>query len=64
MRRGRMFKGTVVVERRSKDRRTGHTPPVVATAWGNSADIVIRQLLPIAQCNHVLGAALVQLKLA
>jgi hypothetical protein len=59
-----LFKGTVVVERRSKDRRAGHRPPIVATAWGISADAVIRQLLPIAQCNHALGAALVQLKLA
>jgi hypothetical protein len=64
MRHGRMFKGIVVVERRSEDRRTGHRPPVVATAWGNSADVVIRQLLPIAQCNHALGEALIQLKLA
>lgn len=64
MRRGRVFKGAVVVERRSEDRRAGHKPPIVATAWGSSVDVVIQQLLPIAQCNHALGAALVQLKLA
>src|SRR4051812_21312843 len=62
LRRSRAFEGTVVVERRSASRRSGHAPPVGAQAWSKTADDVIRHLLPIAQCTPMLGAALLRLR--
>src|SRR4051794_529802 len=64
LRRGRMFEGTVTVERRAASRRTGHNPPIVAHSWGTNADDVIRRLFPIAQCNPMLGAALLEMHMA
>ena len=60
--RNRVFHGTLVVERRASERRAGHSPPVVALSSGSSLDSVIQHLLPTAQCNAAIGAALMDLE--
>jgi hypothetical protein len=60
--RNRVFRGSVVVERRAASRRQGHHPPVIATASGPTLDGVIDQLLPAAQSNATIGAALLRLE--
>jgi hypothetical protein len=55
------YEGRVVIERRASWRRAGHTPPVIATASGESVEAVVRQLLPAAQCNSTIGLALLTL---
>ena len=62
--RGRLYEGKVIVERRAKNRRRGHTPPFVGYAWGKTVEDVVRELLPMALCNPVIGSALLQLKSA
>jgi hypothetical protein len=56
--RGRRYQGTLTVERRASWRREGHAPPVIAKASGSSLESVVRQLLPAAQYNPAIGAAL------
>lgn len=56
----RRFHGAVVVERRAESRRAGHTPPVVAEARGRSIEDVVRQLLPAAQYDPAIAAALLR----
>jgi hypothetical protein len=58
-----VFRGRVVVERRAISRRDGHEPPVISTASGPSLNDVINQLLPAAQSNATIGAALLRLHL-
>src|SRR5215207_741124 len=52
------YHGVVIAERRAGPRPASHSPPVVARAFGSSAESVVRQLLPTAQYNPALGAAL------
>jgi hypothetical protein len=60
--RGRLYEGKLVVERRSTSRRKGHTPPVVGQAWGRTVEEVVQQLLPAAQYNPAIGAAILRLE--
>jgi hypothetical protein len=60
--RGRLYEGKLVVERRSTCRRQGHTPPVVGQAWGRTVEEVVQQLLPAAQYNPAIGAAILRLE--
>ena len=55
-----VFRGRVVVERRTAARRNGHEPPIIATAVGRTLEAVVQQLLPAAQCNATIGAALIR----
>jgi hypothetical protein len=57
---GKQFLGTLVLERRERSRRDGHAPPVVAEVSGPTVEAVLRQLLPTAQSNAALGAALLR----
>ena len=57
-----MYEGKLVVERRSKSRRKGHVPPVVGQAWGRTVEEVVQQLLPSAQYNPAIGAAILRLE--
>ena len=59
---GRMYEGKLVVERRAKSRRQGHVPPVVGQAWGRTLEEVVQQLLPAAQYNPAIGAAILRLE--
>ena len=54
-------RGIVLVERRSDNGgdRTQH-PLVVAEASGESAESVLRTLLPAAECNPAIGSALLK----
>ena len=54
----RHFRGTLIVERRTGWRCEGHSPPVIAEVSGKSVDSVVRKLLPAAECNPAIGAAL------
>jgi hypothetical protein len=56
----RHFRGTLVVERRAGARCEGHSPPVIAEVSGKSVDSVLRKLLPAAECNPAIGAALLR----
>ena len=58
--RDHVYDGRVVVERRANQRREGHEPPVIATASGACAKAVVEQLLPAAQNNAAIGAALLR----
>lgn len=60
--RGRMYEGKLVVERRLESRRKGHAPPVVGQAWGRNVEEVVQQLLPSAQYNPAIGAAILRLE--
>ena len=60
--RRRHYRGSLIVERRAESRRVGHAPPVIAEASGESVESVIQQLLPAAECNPVIGAALLRLR--
>jgi IS5 family transposase len=58
---GSPHRGHVLVERRTDPvRRSGHTPPVIATAEGASAQSVFRQLLEIATDNVAIARALLR----
>ena len=57
---GRRYVGTLAVERRTGWRRAGHTPPIIAEASGPSVESVVEQLLPIAQSNPAIGAAILR----
>jgi hypothetical protein len=59
---GHQYHGSLVIERRAPWRRPGHTPPIIAEATGKSIEAVIQQLLPIAECNPAIGAALLRIK--
>jgi hypothetical protein len=59
-----VYEGKVIIERRANGRRSGHTPPVIATASGDDFEAVVSQLLPAAQCNATIGSALLGLQLA
>jgi hypothetical protein len=61
--RNPVFRGRVIVERRAASRRSGHEPPVVATAAGPTFESVVQQLFPTAQCNATIGAALMRREL-
>lgn len=54
----RSFVGELRVERRAKERRAGHTPPTIGFASGATIEDVVRLLLPVAQSNVSIGAAL------
>lgn len=56
----RRYRGSVVVERRAEPRRAGHAPPVIAEARGRSMEEVVRQLLPAAQYDPAIAAALLR----
>lgn len=58
---GRRYRGSLIVERRSAQRRHGHAPPVIAEASGGSVESVIQQLLPTAECNPAIASALLRL---
>jgi len=60
--RGWHFRGSLVVERRAASRRPGHSPPVIAEATGKSMESVIQQLLPTAECNPAIGAAVLRMQ--
>ena len=55
---GRRYHGTLVVERRASWRRHGHVAPVIGEATRSSVDAVVQQLLPAAEWNPAIGAAL------
>lgn len=55
---GRKFVAELWVERRRSQRRIGDSPPIIGTASGATMEEVIRKLLPAAQCNVSIGAAL------
>lgn len=59
--RSPVFHGTVVVERRAAPRRGGDGLPIIATASGSNLESVVQELLPAAQCNATIGAALLKL---
>jgi hypothetical protein len=59
--RGPRYRATLMVERRASWRRSGHAAPVIAEAIGSSFGAVMDQLLPAAQCNPAIGAALMHL---
>lgn len=54
------YRGAVLVERRADGERRRTLPPVVAEASGDSAESVLRQLLPAAECNPAIGSALLR----
>lgn len=54
----RHYHGTLMVERRASWRREGHTAPVIGEASGSSVEAVVEQLLPAAEWNPAIGAAL------
>src|SRR5881394_1627683 len=54
----RRYHGTLMVERRAGWRREGHSPPVIAEASGSTVESVVKQLLPAAEWNPAIGAAL------
>ena len=54
------YRGVVIVERRSPDRRPAHQPPVIATASRKTIEGVLQDLLPAAQSNTAVGAALIR----
>lgn len=56
------YHGRVIAERRGCDRGEGLGPPVIAEAWGDSVDAVVQQLLPTAQYDPAIGAALLRLQ--
>jgi hypothetical protein len=56
----RRYRGSLIVERRASWRRQGHTPPVIAEAEGKTIESVIQQLLPAAEYNPAIGAALLR----
>ena len=58
--RSRAYEGRVVIERRGIWRRESPEPPVIATASGDSVEAVVRKLLPTAQCDPVIGSALLR----
>ena len=54
----RHYHGTLTVERRANWRREGHTAPVIGEASGSTVEAVVQQLLPAAEWNPAIGAAL------
>jgi hypothetical protein len=60
--RTRGFRGRIVVERRSTSRGEGHKLPMIAKAGGPSIESVVQKLLPTAQCNAAIAAALLRLE--
>lgn len=62
LRRAHLYEGKLVVERRSRSRRKGDAPPVVGRAWGRTVEEVVQQLLPAAQYNPAIGAAILRME--
>lgn len=55
------YDGVVLVERRADgERQRMLRPVVVAEASADSADSVLRKLLPAAECNPAIGSALLR----
>lgn len=55
------YRGVVLVERRSDgDRHRTFAPIIIARATGRTIDSVVHQLLPAAECNPAIGAALLR----
>ncbi len=54
------YRGSLVVERRGARRRPGHLPLVIGHALGTSRESVVQQLLPTAQFNAAIGAAIIK----
>jgi hypothetical protein len=51
------YRGVLIVERRvEKERREGHTAPVVATAEGPTIAAVLQELFPLAQSNVAIAS--------
>ena len=59
--RARHYHGTLIVERRATWRGEGHSAPVIQEATGSSVESVLLKLLPAAQYNPAIGAALMHL---
>jgi hypothetical protein len=55
-----LYRGALIVERRVNGERSANAPPVIARAVGKDVEAVIQQLLPTAQCNPAIGAALLR----
>jgi hypothetical protein len=55
---GRHYHGILIAERRASWRREGHNAPVIGQASGSSVEAVVRQLLPAAEWNPAIAAAL------
>jgi hypothetical protein len=55
-----LYRGALIVERRANGPRTNSAPPVIARAIGKDVEEVIQQLLPTAQCNPAIGAAMLR----
>jgi hypothetical protein len=55
------YRASLIVERREPSRRAGHTPPVVAEATGDTIESVLQPLLPAAEYNPAIAAALLRL---
>lgn len=58
--RGPRYAGRVVVERRANWRGERGSPPIIANATGPTRDSVVDQLLPVAQNNVSIAAALLR----
>lgn len=56
--RRRHYHGTLIVERRAGWRREGHRAPIIGEASGSTVESVVTQLLPRAEWNPAIGAAL------
>jgi hypothetical protein len=56
--RGRCYEACLLIERRSKRRSPDQQPLVIVTVIGKSVDAVVAQLLPAAESNPAIGAAL------
>lgn len=52
----RRYSGALIVERRASARAGGHRPPTLARVRGETADSVVRQLLPAAQSNIAIAS--------
>lgn len=57
--RGQRCSGRLVVERRTKFRPGTHPSPVIAEGTGETVEAVVQQLLPVAQNNPAIAAALI-----
>jgi hypothetical protein len=60
---GKSYTGRVLVERRvDVRRRTGHSPPVIAEAAGETPTVLFRQLYAIASDNVEIARGLIRLQ--
>lgn len=52
------YRGRIVVERRSEERRVGHAPPIVAVAEHDNIDGLLGILMPVAESDELLAEPL------